>query len=95
MAHWSEDAELIFLTGSEVAAVATRDDIRQNYVAMFAEDNPPRLDIQVDGTERSGDVVHEWGLFTIGESTGCFVVVRRKSDGWEISREWIFQPCSR
>ena len=95
MSHWSEDAVLYIQSGSGGATVVSRTEIQENYEEMFAEKRPPELRIRVDGTERSGDVLHEWGSFAIGESTGCYVLLRRSVDDWKIHREWVVQPCGQ
>lgn len=93
MDHWAEGAELHFLYGDERSAILSREAIRENYEHMFEESEAPHLEIRVDGFERSGDVAHEWGSFTMGESAGCYVILRRGADDWKISREWIVEPC--
>ena len=93
MAHWSDDAVMYFQSGEEETAVVSRDEIRENYEHMFDEEHVPTLEIRVDGIDRSGDVAHEWGSFKIGDSTGCYVLVRRAIDDWKIYREWIVEPC--
>ena len=93
MAHWSDDALMYFQSGDAEAAIVSRDQIRENYEHMFQDDHVPTLEIRVDGFDRVGDIAHEWGSFTIGESTGCYVLVRRAVDGWKVHREWIVEPC--
>ena len=44
-------------------------------------------------SDRVGDIAHEWGSFRIGDSTGCYVILRRAVDSWKIHREWIVEPC--
>ena len=93
MTHWSDDAVMYFQSGDEETAVVSRDEIRENYKHMFDEEHVPTLEIRVDGTDRTGDIAHEWGSFKIGDSAGCYVLVRRAIDNWKIHREWIVEPC--
>jgi ketosteroid isomerase-like protein len=93
MAHWSADALLYFQSGDAEAATVSRDEIRENYEHMFEEDHIPILKIRVDGFDQSGDIAHEWGSFKIGNSVGCYVLLRRAIDNWKIHREWIVEPC--
>ena len=93
MAHWSDDALMYFQIGDASAAVVSRDEIRQNYEHMFEDKHAPKLEIRVDGSDRIGDIAHEWGAFTIGDSIGCYVVLRRAIDDWKIYREWVVEPC--
>lgn len=93
MAHWSDDALLYFMSGDEVSTVVPRDAIQENYEHMFSDEHAPTMQIRVDGTERFDDIIHEWGSYKIGESTGCYVLMRRAVDGWKIHREWLVEPC--
>lgn len=93
MAHWSEDAVLHIQSGDNKSAMVSREDIRKNYEALFQEERVRTLEIRVDGQDRVGDTAYEWGAFTIGDSTGCFVLLRRAADDWRIYREWIVGPC--
>lgn len=95
MAHWSDDALMYFQHGDAKATVVSRDDIRENYEHMFEEEDAPTLEIHVDGSDRVGDIAHEWGSFTMGDSTGCYVLFRRAIDDWKIHREWIVEPCEQ
>lgn len=93
MAHWSEDAVLYFQSRDEKASMVSREDIRKNYENLFQEEQVPTLKIRVDGLDRVGDTAYEWGEFTIGDSAGCYVLLRRAADSWRIYREWIVDPC--
>lgn len=92
MAHFSEDAILILHSEVETAEVS-RDEIRANYEKLFQEETAPNLEIRVEGIEGGRGIAHEWGSFKVGDSAGCYVLVRRGIDNWKIYREWIVQPC--
>jgi hypothetical protein len=90
------DASELFayaINNQNIAATVSRDEIRENYEHMFEEDHIPILKIRVDGFDQSGDIAHEWGSFKIGNSVGCYVLLRRAIDNWKIHREWIVEPC--
>jgi len=67
----------------------------QHLLLFFDDQSVPRLDIRVDGFDRIGDIAYEWGSFRIGESTGCYVRLRRDVDDWKIYREWIAELAPR
>lgn len=95
MAHWSNDTLLYIQAGSGGTEIVSREDIRRNYARMFEDVDAPPLAIHVAGTEVTGSVAHEWGTFSLGDSIGCYVLLRRSVDDWKIFREWIVEPCGR
>lgn len=92
MSHWSDDAQLLFIRGRDSGALS-REQIQESYQRLFEEEGSPRLNIVVGGTEVDAGEAREWGLFYLGRSAGCYVLIRRASDDWKIYREWIVEPC--
>ena len=94
VSFWSEDAELIFLPGNDDHAISGRQSLRDFYEHVFESGRNETMVIVVAGFERVGDEVREWGSYKIGtDVSGCYVILRRKSDEWRIYREWLVEPC--
>ena len=94
LSFWSEGAELIFLPGGEDHAVSGQHELRRFYEEAFSSDHHDTMAITVSGAEMEGGLIREWGSYKIGsEVSGCYVILRRKSDGWKIYREWLVEPC--
>ena len=94
VSFWSADAELVFLPGGEGHTISGHLGLRRFYEEVFSSDHHETMAIAVSGVEMEGDLIRECGMYEIGsEVRGCYVILRRKSDGWKVYREWLVEPC--
>ncbi len=94
LSYWSDDAELVFLPGGDGQTISGHAGLRHFYEEVFSSDHHETMTITVTDVEVEGDLIREWGAYEIGsEVRGCYVIVRRRSDGWKVYREWLVEPC--